>query len=465
MPAYSTHNQISGRIGNESRLQNRGHYNILLILFFGLSWNILLISTPGFFSHDELDWRNRIARNLDPWTFGLGDFVHSPFFRPIGTIIISAWLRIPIQPIGSHLAEVVLSVATACLIYKLVSLYSPERALAASFLFMLTPGFAFSAGWIAAGFDILYTLFGVLCILSAVLYWRGGHIVFLTFSMLSFLIALGCKETALSIPVCAAIVMFIDRHEIDRRRAGIFAAFMTMFVLLYLAFGVGRILRVAASGEGGYKFGSAANALSNMVPYFGFQFAPRMMLMQEYAVRNPAEFFRFAWPHCLLLALILWKGGPKWLFIYIIAFYATLLPVLPISKYETQYAYAGSIAIAVALAMLWDRRWTVAVPVALLTLLLVFHNFRLQRMMYEVGGCQTRALDTVQASLMSLAPAGNSSVLIAYDTPGWVVLARALHDNSFSVHGAFEKVSITTDAKDAAMVFNGDCSVSVRSAL
>ncbi len=72
-------------------------------------------------------------------------------------------------------------------------------------------------------------------------------------------------------------------------------------------------------------------------------------------------------PHLALIGLILWRAGPGWALIYLIAFYATLLPVLPISKYETQYTYASSIALALALALLWERQWFVAIPVALLT--------------------------------------------------------------------------------------------------
>ena len=97
------------------------------------------------------------------------------------------------------------------------------------------PGFAYSAGWVAAGFDVQFTFWGVTYILCAVIYWRSGHLVYLIVGLAAFMIALGCKETALSIPICAALVLFIDRHRIDRRRVAILAAFTGGLVLVYLA--------------------------------------------------------------------------------------------------------------------------------------------------------------------------------------------------------------------------------------
>ena len=149
--------------------------DILTIVAIGVIANILLIAIPGFYSHDELDWQNRIARNDYPWSFGLGNFTTSPFFRLLGTIFISASLRLPLQPVGAHLTEVLLSIATACLLYRAVALFRPDRALAAAILFMLMPGFAYSSAWVAAGFDVQFTFWGVAYILCAVIYWRGGH--------------------------------------------------------------------------------------------------------------------------------------------------------------------------------------------------------------------------------------------------------------------------------------------------
>ena len=444
------------------RAENDATVNdVLTIVAIGVIANILLIAIPGYYSGDELDWQNRIARNDDPWSFGLGNFTTSPFFRLLGAIFISATLRLPLQPMAAHLADVLLAVATACLVYRVVALFRPDRAFAAAILFMLMPGFAYSAGWVAAGFDLQYTFLGAIYILCAVIYWRGGRQIYLMGGLAALVIALGCKETALSIPICAALVLFMDRHRADPRRAAILAALTGGVIIGYLALGAARILRMSTRGEGGYRFGGGLQVLKNFVAYFGFPFAPGIAEIQLFPFWDAR---RWPWPilpHLVFVGLILCRAGPRWALIYLIAFYATLLPVLPISKYESQYTYASSIVLAIALALLWERQWFVALPVALLTLVLVVHGLTIQQQMYRTGVCQTRALETLKAVLKYAAPGAPLTVLVQNDTP-WGIIARALHDNSFPLRGEFVKVAFTHDPDEAGMVFHADCSVSIR---
>ena len=226
---------------------------------------------------------------------------------------------------------------------------------------------------------------------------------------------------------------------------------------------------MSVSGEGGYRFGDGLQVLKNLLAYFCFPFvpgtfAPGIVEIQAFPFWDARQVLRLIAPHILLIVLILWRAGPKWVPIYLIAFYATLLPVLPISKYETQYTYAGSIALAITLAMLWERRWPVAAPVALLTLILVGHGLRIQQQMYSTGICQSRALETLKTVLKATAPDASPTILVQDDTPLWViaVIARAVHDNSFPLRGEFVRVSVTHDPDKAGMVFHTDCSVSIR---
>jgi hypothetical protein len=439
--------------------------DILIIVAIGVIANILIIAIPGFYSHDELNWQNRIARDDYPWSLGLGSFTTSPFFRLLGAIFISASLRLPLQPFAAHLAEVLLSIATACLIYRAVGLFRPDRALAAAILFMLMPGFAYSAGWVAAGFDVQFTFWGAAYVLCAVLYWRGGHQLYLAAGLAAFVIALGCKETALSIPICAALILFIDRNRIDRGRVAILAGLTGGLIAVYLGLRATQILQMSVSGEGGYRFGNGSQMFKNLLAYFGYPFAPGIVEIQAFPFWDARLVPRLILPHLVLVGFILWRAGPKWALIYLIAFYATLLPVLPISKYETQYTYAGSIALAIALALLWERQWFVAVPVALLTLMLVVHGLMIQQRMYFLGFCQTRALETLKAVLPDAAPEAPRAVLLRdQDAPWWVigVMFRAVVDNSFPLRGELVKVSVTHDPDKAGMVFHPDCSVSTR---
>ncbi len=389
--------------------QNIAHWDrrwqdTLTIVAIGIFANLLIISIPGFYSHDELDWQNRIARNDNPWSFGLGSITTSPFFRLLGTIFISTSLRLPLQPFSAHFTDVLLAVATACLVYRTVALFRPDRALAAAILLMLMPGFAFSAAWVAAGFDIQFAFWGAAYVLCAVQYWRGGHQLYLVLAVAVFAIALGCKRNG---ALDSALRRFGAVHRpqrIDRRKVAILAALTGGLIFVYLGLRAPRILRMSVSAEGGYRFGDSSQILENLLAYFGFPFAPGMVEIQSFPFWDVRLVARLIVPHLVLIGLILWRAGPKWALIYLVAFYATLLPVLPISKYETQYTYAGSITVAIALALLWERRWFVAVPVSALALILAAHALTIQLQMYRTGVCQTRALDTLKAVLKDTAP-------------------------------------------------------------
>jgi Dolichyl-phosphate-mannose-protein mannosyltransferase len=434
--------------------------NVGLIFLIGLFVNLIIIATPGFYSHDELDWRNRIARNDYPWSFGLGDFTTSPFFRLLGTTFVSLSLRLPLQPFTAHLTEVLLCVVTACLLYLTVAQFKPDRAFASAIIFMLTPSFAYSAGWIAAEYDVQFTLLGVLSVLCGILYWRGGQTLFLVVSVASFAIGLGCKETALSIPICAALVAFVDRDRVDRRRFAIISGLVGAIILLYLGLSAARIYRMSMTAGGGYRFGSGGQILGNAMAYFGFPFTSGMIEIGSTPISDYRKAITRIGPHVVLIGIIFFRGGPKWVLVYLVGFYATLLPVLPISKYETQYTYASSIALAVALAIVWRRQWVVALPILGLMAILITHSFAIQTRTYETGVCQTRALETLAAVLPELTTAQPLAVLIADDTPWWVI-ARAVHDNSFPIRGEFAKVSVTRAPEEAGMVFHKDCRISV----
>ena len=142
----------------------------------------------------------------------------------------------------------------------------------------------------------------------------------------------------------------------DRRRVAILAALTGELVAAYLGLAATRIVRMSMSGEGGYRFGDGSQVLKNLLVYFGFPFAPGLAGSYNRTPRNSRPVLWLIAPHLALIELILWRAGPGSALICLIAFYATLLPVLPISKYEIQYAYASSIALALALALLWERR-------------------------------------------------------------------------------------------------------------
>jgi len=445
--------QVSGTAQGHSRR------DLALLLLAGLAINLLLIATPGFYSHDELDWRNRIARDDYGWSFGLGDFDHSPFYRALGAGIISASLRLPLQPFSAHLVEATLAIATACLLYGAMRLFRPDRAFAAAALFMLTPGFAYSVGWIAAGFDVQYTLFGAACVYCAIRHWRGGGAVWAVLSLTAWICALGCKETALALPLVGALVAYIDRDRIVVARAGVVAGAMVAIVAVYFGLRGAALLHLGQTGGGGYRFGGFGQAAINAAAYFGFPFTFGMVEIGSSPIGSVPRIVERLGPHIVLLALIVWQAGPRWALIYLAGYGAPLLPVLPISKFETQYTYATSIPLAIALSLLWRRAAWASAPVAALTAILVWRALAVQVSMYETGACQTRALETLGAVLSDLPAATPTSVLLPDDTP-WPVLSRSLFDNSFLARGQRIVVTPTRRTNEAGMIFHPDCRVS-----
>ena len=275
-------------------------------------------------------------------------------------------------------------------------------------------------------------------------------------------IALGCKETAVSSSSCAALVLFIDRDRAEPRRVTNVAALTGGLIAAYL-----RARRRPDPPDqrvrrGRLSFSATVPRSSRTsLPILASRLALEFPRSSSFHSEVRATRSKPSAPHLVLIGLILRRAGPKWTLIYLIAFYATLLPVLPISKHETQYTYAGSIALALALALLWERKSFVAVPVAVLTLVLVAHSLTIQQWMYGAGVCQTRALDTLNAVLKDIAPEVPLTILVRDDTPWWVI-ARAVHDNSFPLRGEFMKVSVTRDPGNAGMVFHSDCAVSAR---
>jgi hypothetical protein len=292
--------------------------DILVIVLAGLLINALLIAIPGFYSHDELDWRTMISQGRSDWSFGLGSFTQSPFFRLLGTIVISASLRLPVQPVGAHFVETTIGIASACFLYRAVSLFRPDRALASAILFMAMPGFAFDVGWVGAGFDVQFTFWGVISVLCGILYWRGGRPWLLAASAVAFAAAMGCKETAMAIPICAAIVMWVDYKNVDRRRAGWLIGVIAVVVVLYFGLNAKRLIFTSAAGSGGYALGDRWLFLRHIAPYFGFPFAYKMPEISNFPIGDAGAAFLLCLPHILLVAVILLRAGPKWAVIYIL---------------------------------------------------------------------------------------------------------------------------------------------------
>ncbi len=431
---------------------------LLAIIVITCFLNMILIAIPGFYSHDELDWMNLIARNFHGWDLFLADYRISPFFRPLGVTIISAALRLPLQPFASHAALVLLQSLNCCLLYCLVRCFRPDRAMAAALLFAVMPGTAYAAGWIAAAFDLQFTFFALASLVAGVRFWRGGSWAFFALSVVAVGAGLLCKEPAVTIPLGGLVLAIVDRRHASLHRVVLLGAAASCVVIAYAALRFSALLHVGETGGGGYGFGSIPTVVKNAMAYFVFPFAPRMAEITEFAARDWKGGLLPVGAHALLLVLLGIRYGKFAPALYLFAFYLALLPVLVISKFETQYTYATSVAISVALALIWRRSLVYGAATVVLTLIVVSHGFTIQRTMYETGVCQARALNSLQAVLPSALRSG-PPVVYAPDDTRWWIMARALFQNNFPVAGQYVSVTLAHQPAGATMRFLADCSV------
>jgi len=429
---------------------------ILAAAFFLL---VTLIAIPGYFSHDELVWLDEI-RLGNYWVL-----THEPFFRPLGAVAISAVLRFPLQPFGAHVSSVFLQSLNCCLLYLLVNKFWPDRAIVAALLFAVMPGTAFAVGWVGALFDLLFVLFSLVSLGAAISFWRGGHWGLVFLSCIAFAAGLLCKEVAIIVPLAAAVIAGCDHARAEPRRLAVLSIGAVVVILIYALLWLPTLLRIGTGSVGGpewlgdYAFGSISTVTKNVLALFGFPFTIRTTEIIGYEDQSLGLILESTVPHLLLVFLLWCRYGRAASFLYLMAYFLPLLPVLIISKHETQYIYASSIAISVALALVWAPRLVYAVPTIALVVILALHGLRIQRYMYITGACQTRVLLTTAAVLPFVKA---SSPLIAYgaaNTPAAAV--RALTDRTFYVDDRERRVVFSRRAEGASLNVSKDCDVTL----
>jgi Dolichyl-phosphate-mannose-protein mannosyltransferase len=430
------------------------------ILIMAAVWvlNMVLVAIPGHFSHDELDWMHLFRTHNHGWDFWLADVRNSPFFRPLGAVLISKALRLPLQPFATHALLVFVHGLNCCLLYLLMLRFYPQRALAAALLFAVMPGAAFGTGWIAASFDILSVLFGLAAMNAAIAFWRGHAAAYAGVSTVAFALALLCKETSLVIPAAVLIFFYLDHPRADLSRAGILAAGMGVLVLIYLAARLPALLHLGTTGAGGYGFGGFAAIFTNTYSYFGYPFAIDMAEVSDYANRRPFALFAPSAIHLFLVLMIWIRFGARGAVLYVIGYSLALAPVLIISKYETQYLYAPSLAISVAVALIWRPEIAYAVPAIRIGAALIYHGFVVQKAMYVTGVCQTRMIATAAGALSALDGVGDP-ILYGPDNTPWWVAARALLGVPIRVGEREINVKFAHEPDGAALKLLPDCTV------
>jgi hypothetical protein len=159
----------------------------------------------GFYWDD-----NHLSR---PWTWQqvagvfAGRFdpleIEPPYFRPLVSVSFAlSWQLFGYEPWGYHLTNILLQGVVGWLVYWVARRIGFGRwaAWATALLFVVIPGNAATAVYIANRGDALLAIFGLLAVLSLDRYWRSKWAGWLVAMNGSLALALCCKEMALSLP-------------------------------------------------------------------------------------------------------------------------------------------------------------------------------------------------------------------------------------------------------------------------
>lgn len=349
-----------------------------------LALQALLLATPGYLSHDELQWG---AFASVPWR-------ELPFvsfldwktfqFRPL---TFNAWLLLSHALFDSprlfHALFALLGAVNGVLLAITLRRAGSRDGVAfvAGLVFVASPFAAWVHGWVGCLGDLLWVGFA----LALAIALQGAVSEARAFVIAALCTALGllAKEAALSIPALLVLSAWLRRGP----RAGWFAALGSgAIALAYLGLRLPVLLQ--ADPDSYYALQPWGAPLRGF-EYFVFPWALNVDEAGVLALRPPSQRLVFALPALLLLAL-LWQAAPKLAFAWIAGGVMALAPVLPLPASANQYGY-GFAALTCGLAALAWPRLQRRGRIALVTLALIaaVHGWQIQRNVWMTGQLQS----------------------------------------------------------------------------
>jgi hypothetical protein len=196
----------------------------------GMSWR----SIPSLFTAGTMDQSASGA-----WWVPSGTL---PFYRPIGQLsFVADFLLWGVRSFGYHLTNVMLHLACTLLVWCLARrlFKAAGHALVATIAFALHPVHGEAVTWISGRFDLLVCA-GVLASTLCYLKWMDDSVngrQWLAMSVLWFAFGLGCKETALILPIVLLGIEVLREPDLATRKPRLVAAMAAFGIvsLLYLA--------------------------------------------------------------------------------------------------------------------------------------------------------------------------------------------------------------------------------------
>lgn len=428
---------------------NRYRAGLTLLLMLALAIivsNCLIIAAPGFFSHDE--WQ----RFDDVAAHGLQDYarrfvhLHAGYdfgtpFRPIGFLeegFSTLWMeRLPFVP---HLIDVLLHTGIALLLYLTLRKAQIGRhaAALAALLFGISPLTIMATGWVAASFDLWYTLFVVLACFITVQICTGNTSIWrLALLAAASAGAILSKETGIATPAAVAVAasacFLASGKKMGWRKICLCTATSAGIVALYLLFRLPALTQTfAGTPTAAYTPGSG-NLLRNLTGYIAYPFLPGIAEIVNFPLVSPYAVGLALLAHALLPVGIARRFGMPAACLYVIAYLTFILPVVSLPSGGSHYLYACAIPMGVATGGLLHSEWTQRSRLGLgilvvLIAILTFHTWRNETFIYNTALCQTRFIDSLDTRLSTEASRGTQTLLVRpdADAPAYVGL-RAVH--------------------------------------
>jgi hypothetical protein len=188
----------------------------------------------------NLDWRGVLGILTSPtmdqsasgvWWVPVGTL---PFYRPIGQLTFAPDYALwGANPFGYHLTNLLLHLVCTVLTWRLaLRLFElPAYALAAAVVFGLYPVHGEAVMWISGRFDLLVCVCVLASVLSYLRWKDGSGWGWAGLSVLWFAVGLGCKETALILPIVVVGIELLSGRGRTRGWLGVLAAFGVVSVL------------------------------------------------------------------------------------------------------------------------------------------------------------------------------------------------------------------------------------------
>lgn len=405
------------------------------IILSAISFNVLLLANPGFFNHDELQRYDFIVN------YGIEHYLKAHAVINAGTEFAQPMRPFPIllqgivapftfdYPIIPKLLNVLTHGANACLLFIILLQFSVSRNLSffIATLFITSPMVVVATGWSAALMDQWYVFWALIAMIATRQYvHKLGHIIWLAIIIIAYGLSLLSKETAIVLPAILGVFLLHDFTALKQKRLWI-AAFTFMLPLLaYILFRWSAIEASFSSPESSYSV-DINSIFENAWAYFSFPFIAPLPGMDSWSVFAKHWIWAGTILHAVMILLLAYFYGVRKTVWYLFFYMLVLLPVLVLPFKGTQYLYGVAMPFSIAFGFVLYRLLTInyltKIGAFIAILLILTHTVYVQKSIFDMGVCTSRAVETMQAAYMG---AGKPNKVYFRQAEGQYALPRII---------------------------------------